>query len=177
MPMTATRKPKLTFQEYIRYDDDTDNRYELEDGELNLIPIPTVRHALINSLLGHAIDMEISRLQLPWACLTSIGIRTGVNWVRIPDLCVVTEEEILAKLDQAAIIDWALVAVEIVSAESSDRDYRFKRSEYSAVGIPEYWIIDPTEGKVSVLSLVDVIKRQNTKAAIELFLGHFLNYN
>lgn len=155
MPMTTTTKPKLTFEEYIRYDDGTDNLYELEDGELTLIPIPTGRHALINSWLNHAIETEIYRLQLSWMCMSSIGVITGVNRVRIPDLCVVTEEEILAKLDLAAIIDWALVAVEIVSPESIDRDYRLKRAEYSVAGIPEYWIVDPIEGKVSVLSLVD----------------------
>ena len=41
----------------------------------------------------------------------------------------------------------------MVSPESVNRDYRYKRSEYAAVGIPEYWIIDPILNKVSVLRL------------------------
>jgi Uma2 family endonuclease len=49
----------------------------------------------------------------------------------------------------------AIIAVEIVSPESISRDYRFKRSEYSVVGIPEYWIVDPLEQKVTVLLLVE----------------------
>lgn len=32
---------KLTFEEYLRYDDRTDNRYELEDGNLVLMPPPS----------------------------------------------------------------------------------------------------------------------------------------
>jgi Uma2 family endonuclease len=41
--------------------------------------------------------------------------------------------------------------VEIISPESIKRDYRYKRSEYAALAIPEYWIVDPLENKVTVL--------------------------
>jgi Uma2 family endonuclease len=33
------------------------------------------------------------------------------------------------------------------------RDYRYKRSEYAALEIPEYWIVDPKENKITVLLL------------------------
>jgi Uma2 family endonuclease len=38
---------------------------------------------------------------------------------------------------------------------NEDRDYRYKRSEYAARGVPEYWIVDPAQAKVTVLTLVD----------------------
>lgn len=38
-----------------------------------------------------------------------------------------------------------------ISPESSKRDYRYKRSEYAALEIPEYWIVDPQEQKITVL--------------------------
>jgi Uma2 family endonuclease len=44
-----------------------------------------------------------------------------------------------------------LLVVEVVSPDSVKRDYRYKRSEYAALEIPEYWIVDPLESKVSVL--------------------------
>jgi Uma2 family endonuclease len=44
-----------------------------------------------------------------------------------------------------------LLVVEVVSPESVKRDYRYKRSEYAALEIAEYWIIDPIESKVTVL--------------------------
>ncbi|MDJ0593990.1 MAG: Uma2 family endonuclease [Pleurocapsa sp. MO_226.B13] len=49
------------------------------------------------------------------------------------------------------------LVVEVVSPgkENEDRDYRYKRSEYAARGIIEYWIVDPQREKVTVLSLVD----------------------
>jgi Uma2 family endonuclease len=44
--------------------------------------------------------------------------------------------------------------VEIVSPNNPEDDYRYKRSEYAALGIPEYWIIDSQEMKISILTLV-----------------------
>jgi Uma2 family endonuclease len=50
-----------------------------------------------------------------------------------------------------------LLVVEIVSPgkKNEDRDYRYKRSEYAARGIVEYWIIDPLKSQVMILILVE----------------------
>jgi Uma2 family endonuclease len=55
-------------------------------------------------------------------------------------------------LDQSAVCQTSpLLVVEVVSPNLVKRDYRYKRSEYAALEIPEYWIVDPLESKVSVL--------------------------
>ena len=57
-------------------------------------------------------------------------------------------------LDSSAVFQTTpLLIVEIVSPESTKRDYRYKRSEYAALEVPEYWIIDPQENKIMVLLL------------------------
>ncbi|MEH2312065.1 MAG: Uma2 family endonuclease [Nostoc sp.] len=33
--------------------------------------------------------------------------------------------------------------------------YRYKRSEYAAQGIPEYWIVDAQKARITLLTLVD----------------------
>ena len=50
-----------------------------------------------------------------------------------------------------------VLAVEVVSPGKAnrDRDYRYKRSEYAARGIAEYWIVDPELEQVTILSLID----------------------
>jgi Uma2 family endonuclease len=50
-----------------------------------------------------------------------------------------------------------VLVVEVVSPGqlNQDRDYRYKRSEYAAQRIPEYWIVDPSKALVTVLTLVD----------------------
>ncbi|VEP18159.1 conserved hypothetical protein [Hyella patelloides LEGE 07179] len=155
--MTATNvKQKLTFEEYLNYDDGTDNRYEFVDGELLLMNPPMGRHALIIRLISKVFEAEIERLTLNWLALSDIGVRTTFNRSRIPDLSVVTREQIEPYIDVSAVLETPpVLVVEVVSPESVNRDYRYKRSEYAAAEIPEYWIIDPEEKKVTVLELVE----------------------
>lgn len=51
---------------------------------------------------------------------------------------------------------WSLwipeIVVEVVSAESKDRDYvEKKREEYWTLGVKEYWIIDAEQGQIMIL--------------------------
>jgi Uma2 family endonuclease len=50
-----------------------------------------------------------------------------------------------------------LLVVEVVSPGkiNEDRDYRYKRSEYAARGILEYWVVDAMQVKVTVFTLVE----------------------
>jgi Uma2 family endonuclease len=43
----------------------------------------------------------------------------------------------------------------VVSPDSGTTDYRFKRSEYAALEVPEYWIVDPFTCQVTVLEFVE----------------------
>ncbi|MFB2898288.1 Uma2 family endonuclease [Aerosakkonemataceae cyanobacterium BLCC-F50] len=142
----------FTFEEYLAYDDGTDNRYELVDGRLELINTPTFRHLLIAKFVDEVFHTEIKRLGLPWVCFKGAGIRTGWRKSRLSDLYIVPVEQVREFLDRSAITEIPpLLAVEVVSPESVSRDYRFKRSEYAALEIPEYWIVDPMKSKVTVL--------------------------
>jgi Uma2 family endonuclease len=83
---------RLTFEEYLTYNDGTENRYELFDGELVLMT-PTVGHTLIIKFLEKKFDAEIERLALAWIALRDTGIRTGAKVSRVPDLSVFTTEQ------------------------------------------------------------------------------------
>lgn len=151
--MKAEITEKLfTFEEYLVYDDGTHNRYELVDGKLELMNPPTFRHLLLAKFLEQVLDAEIRRLSLPWLCFREAGIRTGWRKSRVSDLYIVPVEQVRDFLDRSAVTEIPpLLAVEVVSPESVSRDYRYKRSEYAALEIPEYWIVDPIESKVTVL--------------------------
>jgi Uma2 family endonuclease len=45
------------------------------------------------------------------------------------------------------------LAVEVVAAESAERDYVRKRHQYQEAGVPEYWIIDEETTSVLLLRL------------------------
>lgn len=75
---------------------------------------------------------------------------------RLPDLVVITKQQEEDLLYISAVLQTPpLLAVEIVFKDNPARDYRHKRSEYAMREIPEYWIVDPIQFKVIVLTLVE----------------------
>ena len=152
----------LSFEEYLTYNDGTDSRYELVLGKLEIMNPPTVRHFLIAKFLEQVFDRQISRQNLDLLCFREAGIRTGWQKSRLPDLFIIDRSYALELLDSSAVFQTTpYLIVEIVSPESKNRDYRYKRSEYAALEVPEYWIVDPQEDKVTVLVLNEGLYEEN----------------
>jgi Uma2 family endonuclease len=146
-----------SFAEYLAYDDGTDNKYELVNGELQLMTTASGFHALILVLVYDILKAEITRIKQQWKVMPgTVGVRTAKNKSRIPDLVVLSESQCqeIRTMSAAVLETPPLLAVEIVSPNNSDDDYRYKRSEYAVREIPEYWIVDPEAQKISVLLLV-----------------------
>ncbi|BAY90695.1 MULTISPECIES: Uma2 family endonuclease [unclassified Tolypothrix] len=152
--MVATPVTSITFEEYLTYDDGTGFHYELVGGRLELMNPPTIQHFLIVDFLDTLLKSEIKRLNLPWLCFRESGVRTGRNKSRLTDLSVVTLEQAKELMNVSLVFQSPpLLIVEVVSPDSVKRDYRYKRSEYAALEVPEYWIVDPLMAKITVLLL------------------------
>lgn len=136
---------KMTLAEFFNYDDGTDAMYEFEDGELLLMPAESeINRRIAMFLLVWFVQLGIPAYRL--SMKTEI-VTTGSR-VRVPDLVVFSEELATAMegAKRSTIMPEMpppLLVVEVVSPNQSSRDYRYKRSEYAARGITEYWIIDP----------------------------------
>lgn len=157
---TATQK--ISFQDYLTYDDGTDMRYELVDGELVPMSLGTGQHGDIIEFLNDQFRDEIKRQQLPWTSKPMmIGVRSprGRRWdtSRIPDVIVLPVAQWESMADREAVINLneppPLLVVEVVSDSTKADDYRSKRSEYGLLEIPEYWIVDPLKSKLTLCVL------------------------
>ena len=157
---TNTASEIMSLEDFLNYDDGTDARYELEDGRLLFMP----SESEINRRIAVFLLIYFAQLGIPFSRLTektevaTMGTRTSV---RVPDFMVLTEE--LAQAMEGASRSIVMLdmpppqlVVEVVSpgSKSEDRDYRYKRSQYQARGIAEYWIVDPIQQRVTVLTLV-----------------------
>ena len=160
--MTQAHKQKLTFEEYLTYEDDTDNRYELIDGELVTLPPESEPNtAIANYLLFTLASSGFIPLRLIRTHMCEIQVpilREGDAANRYPDLVVLRPEHILLTATRLTITQTMpppQLVVEVVSPGrvGRDRDYISKRAQYAARGIPEYWIVDPQEQIVAVLRL------------------------
>ena len=157
MAQTATQRSQvMTMDEYLAYDDGTDTRYELVNGELVEMPVESQMNALIARFLLLELLKHFSMEMLAYKD-TEIEVSGKRAKSRLPDLMVHSEESYasLASKTRAILLrdmpPPALV-IEVVSPgqESRDRDYRHKRTEYAARGIEEYWIIDPETQHITV---------------------------
>lgn len=156
--MTATT-PKMTLEEFLAYDDGTDNLYELENGELIWMPSESeINRRIAMFLLAYFIQQGIPFYRLTMK--TKVAVSGARVSVRLPDLLILSEE-LATALEGATrsivLMDMPppLLAVEVVSPNQEKRDYRYKRSEYAARGIAEYWIVDAIQQKVTILELVE----------------------
>jgi Uma2 family endonuclease len=145
-----------SFDEYLTYDDGTDNLYELFNGELIKVPPESGENVRIANRLflyfalllgtdrvrGHGLELEVR----------------GEPRNRYPDLTILREEHIeqLAKRNTVRLsMAPPLLVIEIVSPGElqRNRDYIAKRVQYQDCGIPEYWIVDPEAKTVLILEL------------------------
>ncbi|NJN30697.1 MAG: Uma2 family endonuclease [Synechococcales cyanobacterium RM1_1_8] len=144
--MTVATKP-MTLAEFLEYDDGTDSRHELVNG--NLIPMPT--ESELNNRIASLLFAQFLQLGLPFYRLR-IGAQLAVSGARAsarqPDFMVLSEDTATA-LENAkhCLITFDMLppqlVIEVVSPQQENRDYRHKRTEYAGRQIPEYWIIDP----------------------------------
>ncbi len=146
----------ITVEDYLNYDDGTDARYELVNGEL--VEMPT--ESLFNCQIAKLLMFELAKyIPIVRICLKDIEIVVSGSRAKIrrPDLAVLSEDGYLALAGKRSntVTDQMpapILVVEVVSPsqENRDRDYRHKRTEYAARGIQEYWIIDPELQQVTL---------------------------
>jgi Uma2 family endonuclease len=164
--MTAASK-LLTLKAYLARENVAEKHYELVSGNLIEMPPESPQNAEIAIKLLLIFAQFISPRLL--RCKDTEIVVSGTRaTVRLPDLMVLTEnlaDDLYSNQRSTINIDMfppALV-VEVVSPGKAnrDRDYRYKRSEYAARGIAEYWIVDPQESKVTVLLLDNGLYQEN----------------
>ena len=159
MSQTAAKK-LMTFEEYLTYDDGTDTRYELVDGELVEMPPESQENNDITKYLLFELAKHIPLALI--AFNTEIEVMGRRLQCRLPDLLVHTEESKVALrgATRATItreMPPPALVIEVVSpgAANRARDYRYKRTEYAARGIAEYWIVDPEMQQITVCKWVE----------------------
>lgn len=140
----------LSLKEYLTYEDGTDTRYELVNGELVAMGQPTGQHAEMAEFLNDEFRNQIKRLALSLvskqgAIALAMPQIEGKDTARIPDVCVVDAQlwEKMRKRTAAIALDESppVMVVEIVSTNWRD-DYLKKLADYESLGISEYWIVD-----------------------------------
>ncbi|MGF1499649.1 MAG: Uma2 family endonuclease [Elainellaceae cyanobacterium] len=156
-----TTAQRLTFEQYLEWDDGTDKRYQLVDGRLiELPPESEPNTSIANYLFLQLVNAGIPFRQVqPHACELQVPVlRPGDPANRFPDLVLLREDHLELTRRRLTITFDMLpphLVVEVVSPgeRNRERDYERKRRQYAARGIPESWIVDPNAGAIAILQL------------------------
>jgi Uma2 family endonuclease len=167
--MTQAKPRFYSFEDYLAYDDGTEKLYELFNGELIEVPPESGKNTTIAVFLLLQFAALVGHLRVRPHGL-ELEVR-GEPRNRYPDLTIIQAEHI-QQLEQRNTLRLTmappLLVVEIVSPGDlqRDRDYIAKRMQYQDRSIPEYWIVDPQQETVLVLTLIN-----STYTEVNTFTG------
>ena len=136
-------------EEYLALD--TNIRIEYVNGCLEFPPMPTEDHQWIAGILYRLLFREIAERGLGRVYMMGYRVQVPNGKFREPDVvCILARNQSRIGKQYTAAAD---LVVEVVSPDDPARDLETKRAEYAAAGIAEYWIADPRDRTLTILTL------------------------
>jgi Uma2 family endonuclease len=128
-------------------------RAEWVDGVVQMMSPSNDEHTDLNVWLVRLIGDFAEGKNLGGKVKFDFMIRlAGGKTRRIPDVLYVTEAR-RSLLTRNYLNGPPDLAVEIISNDSTSRDWREKYNEYEAAGVREYWIVDPFTQQIEAYAL------------------------
>ena len=140
----------IPLEEYLNTSYDPDVEYV--DGVLVERNVGDWLHSLIQRNIIVAFTNKYPRIY----AVPELRSRTRPTRYRLPDVCV-----LLAPPTTKYLLDSAFIATEILSEGDRMTEVLEKLGEYSAIGTPHIWLIDPRLRQMFTF-------HQNTLAAVEV---------
>ncbi|MGE3912827.1 MAG: Uma2 family endonuclease [Chloroflexota bacterium] len=139
-----------TEEQYLALTDQTNHLIEFTDGEIEVLPMPTSSHQamllLLYDLFRAVIKQTGGRI-----LVAPLRMQVRPGKYREPDILMLRDAA--DPRYQDAFWLGADLVVEIVSPDRPERDTREKPRDYAEAGIPEYWIVNPLDATITVLTL------------------------
>jgi Uma2 family endonuclease len=137
-----------TYEDYLNWSED--ERIELIDGKIYYMSAPTKKHQeLLRDLsLRFGIYLHGKSCDVYFAPFdVRIDFDLGKDSVVQPDLVVICDD---AKLDEKGLNGAPDLVIEVLSKSTAGKDKVVKYNKYLAVGVKEYWLVDPVKEEVMV---------------------------
>ena len=154
---------RMTLDEFLRWDDGTDTRYELIDGFPVAMAPPAEAHRILAMRLGSRIEAKLSSRRPCNAQIEPGVVRPDrVDSYYVPDIAVTCEPN---EPGRQAMVDPILI-VEILSPSTERSDRRLKLPAYQEIpSVCEIVLLDADSHHT------EVYRRENDHWGIELVRG------
>ena len=142
------RAVKFTYEDYLATP--KDERYELLDGDLMMVPAPNVKHQRVSAQLYVQLHRFINDHGLGTLLYAPCDVVLSDVDVVQPDILFVSrdrEEELIKPDNVRGAPD---LVIEILSPSTETKDRGLKHDLYGRHGVTEYWLVDPIAETVSI---------------------------
>ena len=129
-------------------------RYEVIDGVLYMTTAPSSFHQWISRQIFLTLVSQIDDLGVGLSFYAPMGVFMPHCDPVQPDLLVVRAEA-MDELRERRLFGVPALIIEILSPSNAELDTEEKRAAYARAGLPEYWIVRPTQRDVLVCSQPD----------------------
>jgi Uma2 family endonuclease len=139
-----------TYEEYYNLADD--QRYEVINGNLLMVPAPDTWHQDWVSDLHILIKLFVKKHKLGRTFIAPVDVVLDEENVVQPDLVFVASNN-LRIIERRAIFGTPDLLVEMVSPSSDRRDRHVKKDLYARFGVKEYWMGDAGRRSLEIWTL------------------------
>lgn len=139
-----------TEEQYLKLTDQTNQLIEFTDGYLEGLSMPTRSHQRMLAWL-YGLFVAFLRLHGGEVLFAPLRLQIRPGKQREPDLLLVLDKHDPRNQDRFWL--GADLVIEIVSADNPERDTIEKVVDYAEAHIPEYWIVNPLDETITVLTL------------------------
>jgi Uma2 family endonuclease len=132
----------MTVEEFLAFTDarPDDEKWELIDGEPVLNATPSFLHQEIAGNVLSRLRVLAAERSRPWTAIAGMGVRVSDTKLPIPDV-LVRPGNPPGQNPMSRECDDMIVAFEILSPSTSDRDLRWKRAAYTNLRSLESYVI------------------------------------
>jgi Uma2 family endonuclease len=159
----------MTVDEFYQFTDarPDDEKWELIDGEPVLNATPSFLHQTIaGNIHGRVLMLAIERPRA-WVSIPGIGVRVSNTKLPVPDVLVRPKTPPDGNPSSRECDDM-IVAFEVLSPSTSDRDLRWKRSAYTGLpSLTHYVVIAQDAADVVVFARDNSFDEQRYRSAAD----------
>ncbi|MBK8206037.1 MAG: Uma2 family endonuclease [Planctomycetes bacterium] len=152
-PSRPRRVPKrMTLREFEAFDTNPDEKWELIEGVPCMTPTANAPHNKLAQVLANTIE-SILATTTGWYVVLDTSARFGDIKTEVrPDVAAFRQNEIK---DPRVVPIRATprLVIECLSPGNADYDLGDKFRVYRKAGIPEYWVVDPKTGAITLFVL------------------------
>jgi Uma2 family endonuclease len=134
---------KLTFEEFQNLPEGEGTAYELDQGELLMVPSPALRHNLVRQRIALQLMQFVESHRLG-VVVEEMDFLLGPDTIRNPGVALISTEHLKdIDIDRSPVNGAPALAIEVISPTNRAEDTARKIRQFLEAGCRSVWIVYP----------------------------------